>query len=207
MQTATFDSQFGNTEGGVTSMSIKSGTNRFHGPGYYFAEPSSWARTTSSGRRGARRRSTATRTDPASRSAARSAFPTSQREGQDVLHVRLRAHHRQAAALRHRRHVVGADRGAAQRRLLGLLAVHHDLRPADPRPATATFTGQPFAGNVIPANRINPIAKKILDVLQPAEELRHQPAHGPGRQHHRRDPGRADEGLQHPHGRVDQKIS
>ena len=41
VQTATFDAQFGNTEGGVTSMSIRSGTNRFHGTGYYFAEPSS----------------------------------------------------------------------------------------------------------------------------------------------------------------------
>jgi hypothetical protein len=41
VQTATFDSQFGNTEGGVTSMTIKSGTNKFHGSGYYFAEPSS----------------------------------------------------------------------------------------------------------------------------------------------------------------------
>jgi hypothetical protein len=41
VQTATFDAQFGNTEGGVTSMSIKSGTNRFRGTAYYFAEPSS----------------------------------------------------------------------------------------------------------------------------------------------------------------------
>ena len=39
VQTATFDAQFGNTEGGVTSMSIKSGTNRLHGSAYYFAEP------------------------------------------------------------------------------------------------------------------------------------------------------------------------
>jgi hypothetical protein len=42
VQTATFDAQFGNTEGGVTSMIIKSGTNKFHGSAYYFAEPSSW---------------------------------------------------------------------------------------------------------------------------------------------------------------------
>ena len=41
VQTATFDAQFGNTEGGVTSMVIKSGTNRFRGSAYYFAEPSS----------------------------------------------------------------------------------------------------------------------------------------------------------------------
>jgi hypothetical protein len=41
VQTATFDAQFGNTEGGVTSMSIKSGTNKLRGSAYYFAEPSS----------------------------------------------------------------------------------------------------------------------------------------------------------------------
>ncbi|MCK7496796.1 MAG: hypothetical protein MZW92_42330 [Comamonadaceae bacterium] len=42
VQTATFDAQFGNTEGGVTSISIKSGTNRFTGSAYYFAEPYKW---------------------------------------------------------------------------------------------------------------------------------------------------------------------
>jgi Carboxypeptidase regulatory-like domain/TonB dependent receptor len=35
VQTATFDASFGNTEGGVTNLSIKSGTNQFHGTGYY----------------------------------------------------------------------------------------------------------------------------------------------------------------------------
>lgn len=43
VQTATFDAQFGNTEGGVTSISIKSGTNNFHGAAYYFAEPGTLA--------------------------------------------------------------------------------------------------------------------------------------------------------------------
>ena len=43
VQTATFDSQFGNTEGGVTSISIKSGKNSVDGSAYYFAEPGSWA--------------------------------------------------------------------------------------------------------------------------------------------------------------------
>ena len=42
VQTATFDAQFGNTEGGVTSISIKSGTNRFRGSAYYWAEPYTW---------------------------------------------------------------------------------------------------------------------------------------------------------------------
>ncbi len=43
IQTATFDSQFGNTEGGVTSISIKSGTNSLHGTGYFWGEPGSLA--------------------------------------------------------------------------------------------------------------------------------------------------------------------
>ncbi|HEY7184594.1 MAG TPA: carboxypeptidase-like regulatory domain-containing protein, partial [Blastocatellia bacterium] len=43
VQTATFDSQFGNTEGGVTSISIKSGTNTLHGTGYFIGEPGSLA--------------------------------------------------------------------------------------------------------------------------------------------------------------------
>src|SRR5215813_4802340 len=43
VQTATFDSQFGNTEGGVTSIGIKSGTNSLHGSGYFYGEPGSLA--------------------------------------------------------------------------------------------------------------------------------------------------------------------
>ena len=39
VQTATFDSQFGNTEGGVTSISIKAGTNSIHGTAYRWTEP------------------------------------------------------------------------------------------------------------------------------------------------------------------------
>jgi hypothetical protein len=43
VQTATFDAQFGNTEGGVTSILIKSGTNDFHGTAYLWTEPGGMA--------------------------------------------------------------------------------------------------------------------------------------------------------------------
>jgi hypothetical protein len=43
VQTATFDAQFGNTEGGVTSIAIKSGTNAYHGTAYYWIEPGGWS--------------------------------------------------------------------------------------------------------------------------------------------------------------------
>ena len=70
VQTATFDSQFGNTEGGVTSMVIKSGTNRHTVRPTTLPNRRAGARTTSSGRLEARRRSRAIRTGPAARSAA-----------------------------------------------------------------------------------------------------------------------------------------
>jgi carboxypeptidase family protein len=41
VQTATFDAAFGNTEGGVTNLSIKSGTNSLHGTAYYTKMPGS----------------------------------------------------------------------------------------------------------------------------------------------------------------------
>jgi hypothetical protein len=39
VQTSTYDAQFGNTEGGVTSIVTKGGTNKFHGTGYMWLEP------------------------------------------------------------------------------------------------------------------------------------------------------------------------
>jgi hypothetical protein len=39
VQTATFDAAMGNTEGGVTNLSIKSGTNAFKGTAYYVRTP------------------------------------------------------------------------------------------------------------------------------------------------------------------------
>jgi hypothetical protein len=44
VQTATFDAQFGQTQGGVTNIVMKSGSNAFHGTGYFsFYRPSLWA--------------------------------------------------------------------------------------------------------------------------------------------------------------------
>src|SRR5205085_3363098 len=50
VQTATFDAQFGNTEGAVTSILIKSGTNSLHGSSYLFLEPGSLAANDSFGK-------------------------------------------------------------------------------------------------------------------------------------------------------------
>ena len=50
VQTATFDAQFGNTEGSVTSIIIKSGTNKLHGSAYGFLEPGQWSANDSFGK-------------------------------------------------------------------------------------------------------------------------------------------------------------
>ncbi|WP_031499123.1 TonB-dependent receptor [Bryobacter aggregatus] len=43
VQTSTYDASLGNTEGGVTNISIKSGTNSFHGTAYYsVTRPNLW---------------------------------------------------------------------------------------------------------------------------------------------------------------------
>jgi Carboxypeptidase regulatory-like domain len=42
VQTSTYDAQFGNTEGGVTSIVTKGGTNKYHGTAYYWKEPGGW---------------------------------------------------------------------------------------------------------------------------------------------------------------------
>ena len=39
VQTATFDASFGNTEGGVTNLVLKSGSNAFHGSAYFVKTP------------------------------------------------------------------------------------------------------------------------------------------------------------------------
>jgi len=87
IQTATFDAQFGNTEGGVTSMSIKSGTNRLHGSVYYFAEPKAWAANDFFGNKRGQARPRPPRTGPASASPARSASRASTTAGQDFFSV------------------------------------------------------------------------------------------------------------------------
>src|SRR5262245_3542086 len=43
VQTATYDAQFGNTEGGVTSIVTKGGTNSYHGTAYLWKEPGGMA--------------------------------------------------------------------------------------------------------------------------------------------------------------------
>ena len=159
VQTATFDSQFGNTEGGVTSMIIKSGTNRHDGSAYYFAEPSSWGANDFFGK---------------ARGQAK-VESNSNRPGGTLGGPIFRDK---------TFYMVGYERITDQRPRFDLTgdpwvptealrngdfsAYSQFVTIYDPLTRTPTgtvgqFAGTPFDGNKIPANRINPIAKKVLD--------------------------------------------
>ena len=135
VQTATFDAQFGNTEGGVTSMSIKSGTNRLHGTVYYFAEPKSLAANDFFGNARGQERPDTSSNRPGFTLTGPVRIPGLY-DGKDKTFFTVG--YERIKDVRPRfdapADVVGPDRGAAKRRLLRVLVEHHDLRSADPRP-------------------------------------------------------------------------
>ena len=118
VQTNTFDAQFGQTQGGVTNISIKTGTNAFHGSaGYSFQRPSFWANDFFLNKAGTPRPDFRFDRWGGSFSGPGPHSEGLQRQEQDLLPVRLRGHPRFAPAPR-RHHQHRPDSGHAQRRFL-----------------------------------------------------------------------------------------
>jgi hypothetical protein len=165
VQTATFDSQFGNTEGGVTSVTIKSGTNSLHGSAYLFKEPGNWAANDFFGnQRGqARPESFSNRFGgylsgpvhiPKIYNGKDKTFFLFGYEGIRDSRPRFDAGssvYVPTDALRN-----GNFSG------LGVTIYDPLTRVNTGTASSPIYTAQPFAGNIIPANRISPVAKAIL---------------------------------------------
>ncbi len=165
VQTATFDSQFGNTEGGVTSISIKSGTNNLHGSAYYFAEPGSWAANDFFGN---------------SRGQARPQTESNRFGGYISGPVRFpRLYNGKDKTfflfgfegIRDSRPRFDAGASSyvptaaiANGDFSGLgVTIYDPLTRVNTGTATSpVYTAQAFVNNMIPANRINPVAKAVL---------------------------------------------
>jgi hypothetical protein len=174
VQTATFDAQFGNTEGGVTSMVIKSGTNRFRGSAYYFAEPSSLGKNDYFGQlRGQAKvesnsnRPGFTLTGPVIKDKTFFTF------GYERITDR-----------RPRFDIAGTSWVPTEKLRNGDFSDYSQyITVYDPLTRTSSgsgqYTGTAFPGNVIPANRINPIAKKVLDYYSLPKNPGTNPAKGP----------------------------
>ena len=171
VQTATFDASFGQTEGGVTNISLKSGTNDLHGTGYYTAMRPSWF--------------------------ANDFFANATKTPRpDFFYHRWGASAGGPVVLpklydgRNRTFFMYGYEGINEARprnngtptvptaemkngdFSKLLAVKSNYQIYNPWTRRAVSGGRfqqdPFAGNIIPSSLFNPISKKVLDSFYPA---------------------------------------
>jgi len=164
VQTATFDAQFGNTEGGVTSIAIKSGTNALNGSIYYFAEPKGLAANDFFGNSRGQERPDTSSTRPGFSLQGPVRIPGLY-DGRDktffsVGFERIRDERPRFDA--------GANVWVPTEALRnGDFSAYADqVTIYDPLTRVPTgsgqYVGQPFPGNVIPADRISPVSRAIL---------------------------------------------
>jgi hypothetical protein len=171
VQTATFDAQFGNTEGGVTSISIKSGTNAFHGSTYYFAEPGTWAANDFFGNARGQAR-------PDSKSDRFGGYISGPvrlpwlYNGKDktfflfgfegIRDSRPRFDAAAGSFVPTAALAAGDFSAYLPANCSGACAPVTIYDPTTRIATGSTFTGTAFVGNIIPANRISPVAKAVL---------------------------------------------
>ena len=163
VQTATFDAQFGNTEGGVTSISIKSGTNRFRGSAYYFAEPYKLGANDFFGKARGQSMIKSSSDRPGFTIGGPLGIPGLY-SGKDKTFFMFGFEHIKDVRPRFD---AGANAWVPTEALRNgdFSAYSSNITIYDPltRQGTTTFVGQPFPGNIIPANRISPSARKVLE--------------------------------------------
>ena len=163
--TSPYSAEYGRSPGAAISVSTKSGTNQFHGTAVRLLPE--------------RHASTRTTSSPSAPNQAKPANDQNQfggeprradRQGQGLLLRRLRGH---AHHPRRHPHHATSPRSTSGAGIFGTAAVRDPL------------TGQPFPGNTIPANRIDPTAAAILALRAGAEPGRREQLL-PRRRHHRR---------------------
>lgn len=176
VQTATFDAQFGNTEGGVTSISIKSGTNSVHGSAYYFAEPGSWAANDFFGnsRGQARPESKSNRFGGYLSGPVRLPFLYNGKDktfflfGYEGIRDSRPRFDAAAGSYIPTAALANGDFSAflpanCAPPACSPVIIYDPLTRVNTGTATSPiYTAQPFAGNIIPANRINSVARAVL---------------------------------------------
>ncbi|HWQ54374.1 MAG TPA: carboxypeptidase-like regulatory domain-containing protein [Bryobacteraceae bacterium] len=164
-----FDASVGHTSGTVMNVSLKTGSNRFHGSGYLFDREPDWNANTFFANRAGQPRGNFTYkrwgasltgpvTLPKIYKGRDRTFFTYGYEGTDTVNVGT---------------ATASVPDATQKTgdFSKLLAISSQYQIYDPATIKATADGrysiQPFAGNVIPSSRISPISKSLLG-LYPA---------------------------------------
>ena len=156
VSTNAVDAEFGHSAGGIISMSLKSGTNAYHGSGYYVGRNADWNAVTN---RVTRQHSDNTY----SQTGGTLGMPLRRNKVFLFTQPRIVARDRSAAA--------NADDADGARAAGGLLAVvqprwiaPRHLRSVDValRAERPQIIRDPFPGNRIPANRLDPLAAQLM---------------------------------------------
>jgi hypothetical protein len=177
VQTATFDSQFGSTEGGVTSITIKSGTNDFHGSAYLWKEPGTWAANDAFGKsRGSARPETFSNRFggyisgpvwiPKVYDGRNKTFFLFSYEG--IRDTRPRFDAGNSVFVPTAKLLSGDFSGISNFNIYDPLTAFAGTGPTTSGGngcAIGTFCRQPFAGNIIPTARLNPVALRIAQTM------------------------------------------
>ena len=173
VQTATFDAQFGNTEGGVTSIVTKGGTNDFHGTAYYWIEPGGWAANDFFGNSRGQGRPFTFSNRPGFSIGGPVTIPKVY-DGKNKTFFFFSFEQINDSRPRFDATNIWAPTAALASG--DFSAYINQVKIYDP--LTGTFSGgnvtnrTPFQNNIIPANRINPVAKAVLPFIG-------GPKHGP----------------------------
>ena len=168
VQTATFDAQFGNTEGGVTSIVIKSGTNDLHGTAYIWTEPGGMSANDFFGnaRRVGRPFTFSNRPGFSINGPVRIPKVYNGRDKTFFLfgYEGIRDARPRFDAGGNVWTPTAALRGGDFSGFASSITIYDPLttRCANTSNPCTSFTRDPFPGNVIPADRISPVAKAIL---------------------------------------------
>jgi hypothetical protein len=169
VQTATFDAQFGNTEGGVTNLSIKSGTNQFHGTGYY----TNFTPGTSANDFFANRARQPLADFYYHRFGGTVGGPVwipKVYKGENRTFFMYGVEGIREARPRNNGTLnipTGKMRTGDFSELLAIGANYQIYNPFTARTEGSRIRRDPFQGNIIPANLINPVAKKFVDTYLP----------------------------------------
>jgi len=175
VQTATYDAQFGNTEGGVTSIVTKSGTNKYHGTGYMWLEPGWMTANDFFGNASGQGRPFTYSNRPGFSIGGPVSIPKVY-DGKNKTFFFFSFEQIADSRPRFDATNIWAPNAAL---LSGDFSAYTPANCAAPGknqicifdPLTGTFAGgnvtnrTPFTNNIIPANRINPIAKAVAAYL------------------------------------------
>lgn len=169
VQTATFDAQFGNTEGGVTNLSIKSGTNGFHGTAYWTKMPPGLFANDFFANKAGQERPDFTYTRWGGTIGGPVWIPKIYNGRNRTFFMYGLEGIPEARPRNNGTFNIPTEkmRNGDFSELLAVNAGYQIYNPFTARRDGSRIRRDPFPGNIIPANLINPIARKFVDTYLP----------------------------------------